>query len=91
MGHDRIPTALNITPPKGYAVQHIDWPSPKGNPVNDEIATHYEGSITAHIHMVPDGNPIDTSLQYTVHGSWQACNTKSGVCVRGSTVLTTQM
>lgn len=91
MGHDRIPTALNVTPPKGYTVQHIDWPSPKGNPVNDEIATHYEGSITAHIHMVPDGNPIDTSLQYTVHGSWQACNTKSGVCVRGSTVLTTQM
>ena len=73
--------------PRGYMVEAIDWPVPHRKQVDGASSSIYEGSITAQVHVVPDGSPIDDSFQYTVHGSWQACNTRTGLCVRGSTVI----
>ncbi|MDG2291380.1 MAG: FG-GAP-like repeat-containing protein [Phycisphaerales bacterium] len=86
-----IPTKIHVSLPTGYVVEGIDWPDPRRKQVNGKSTSHYEGSITARIFVAPDGKDLDTPLQYTVHGSWQACNTRSGICLRGSTIITSRM
>ncbi len=85
-----IPTELEVSLSRGYKVHSITWPEPRMKKVDGKATSAYEGSITAQVLVVTDGSSIPDTCEYTVHGSWQACNSRTGICVRGSTVITSR-
>lgn len=83
-----IPTELDVSLSKGYTVQSIDWPEPRQQKIDGVITSVYEGPITIKVQVAAETSPAPASCNYTIHGSWQACSTRTGICVRGSTVVT---
>ena len=83
-----IPTELDVSLSEGYTVQSIDWPEPREQKIDGVITSVYEGPITIKVQVAAEASPAPASCNYTIHGSWQACNTRTGICVRGSTVVT---
>ena len=61
---------------------------PREQKIDGVTTSIYEGPITIQIQVTAEASPAPATCIYTIHGSWQACNTRTGICIRGSTVVT---